>query len=202
MDDALTYILNKYGVSREMRSPIDLPTVGRDDLALLFAELGYRSGVEIGVESGEYTEVLAKANPKATIYCVDAWKAYRGYRDHVTQEKIDGFLLNTRRRLAPYNCNIIQGLSMDVVGEFADRSLDFAYIDGNHSLEFVINDLIQWAKKVRKGGCIAGHDMRKVKGNGQFHVVQAVNAYTDAYKVKPWFVCRKDRAPSFFWVKE
>jgi hypothetical protein len=202
MGKELEYVLEKYGVSAEMRSPIDLPEVGRDDLAALFAELGYRVGAEIGVESGAYSEVLAKANPQAKLYCVDAWSAYKGFRDHCSQEKIDGFYLAARARLLPYNCHLIRAFSMDAVGDFADNSLDFIYIDAAHDFEHVVNDLIQWAKKVRKGGCIAGHDFRKVKGNAPFHVVQAVNAYTDAYQIKPWFVCRKDRAASFFWIKQ
>jgi hypothetical protein len=195
--------LSKYGVSREMRSPIDLPDVGRDDLAALFAELGYRVGAEIGVESGAYSEVLAKANPQAMLYCVDAWKAYSGYRDHVSQDKVEGFYVNAQRRLAPYqNVSLMRGFSQDVVGDFADNSLDFCFIDGNHSLPYVINDIIEWARKVRRGGIVSGHDMRKVKGNAPFHVVQAVNAYVDAYKIRPWFIARKDHSPSFFWIKE
>jgi SAM-dependent methyltransferase len=202
MGKELEHVLSKYGVSREMRSPIDLPDVGRDDLAALFAELGYRVGAEIGVESGAYSEVLARANPQAMLYCIDAWKAYKGYRDHCSQEKIDGFYLAARERLSPYNCHLIRAFSMDAVGDFADNSLDFIYIDGNHSFEHVVNDLIQWAKKVRKGGIVSGHDFRRVKGSAQFHVVEAVTAYVSAYKIRPWFVARKDHSPSFFWIKE
>ena len=36
--------------------------------------------------------------------------------------------------------------------------LDFVFIDGEHSLQAVRDDLRWWAPKVRKGGVVAGHD--------------------------------------------
>jgi len=36
--------------------------------------------------------------------------------------------------------------------------LDFAYIDGNHSLKSVTADLGAWWPKVKSGGIICGHD--------------------------------------------
>src|ERR1044072_1077147 len=149
MVETLTYILNKYQVSAEMRSPIDLADVGRDDLANLFAELGFKVGAEIGVEQGLYSEVLAKANPAAKLFCIDAWCAYKNYRDHVSQDKIDGFYDASKARLASYNCTLLRAFSMDAVRDFADESLDYVYIDGNHKLDFVINDIIEWSKKVK-----------------------------------------------------
>ncbi len=40
----------------------------------------------------------------------------------------------------------------------ADRSLDGAYIDGNHAEPFVALDIRVWFPKVKKGGLIGGHD--------------------------------------------
>lgn len=41
---------------------------------------------------------------------------------------------------------------------FADASLDFVFIDANHSYEAVINDIRAWWPKIRPGGLLAGHD--------------------------------------------
>lgn len=41
---------------------------------------------------------------------------------------------------------------MDAVGEIEDGSLDFVFIDGNHSFEAVREDLMHWSRKVRPGG--------------------------------------------------
>jgi Methyltransferase domain len=41
---------------------------------------------------------------------------------------------------------------------FADGSIDFLYIDANHSYESVLRDLAAWYPKVKTGGLIAGDD--------------------------------------------
>jgi len=41
---------------------------------------------------------------------------------------------------------------------YKDKSLDFVFIDANHSYDSVINDLNAWFPKVKSGGHIAGHD--------------------------------------------
>jgi len=211
MSDALAYILEKYELPEDGR-PAVIPSAGRDDLARLFAELGFRSGAEIGVEVGLYSEVLCRENPQATIYGVDPWRAYRAYRNHVSQGKLNGFLAATKARMAPYeNYRIIRKFSMEAVEDFADGSLDFVYIDGNHTLPHIINDIIEWSKKVRIGGIVSGHDYRKSKRIvSQNHVVYAVHCYTESYRIKPWFLLGRkakiksevrDNNRSWMWVK-
>lgn len=210
--DTLAYILNKYNLNPDVRHmPIEIPNTGRDDLAVLFAELGFRVGAEIGVEQGLYSEVLCRANPDARLYAIDAWRAYRGYREHVSQRKLDDFYEATRERLAGYNCELVRKFSMDAVQDFEPESLDYVYIDANHSLRFVVEDITEWSTRVRRGGVVAGHDYRKTKAPvTMLHVVQAVHAYTDAWKVRPWFVLGRkekiegeirDHNRSWFWVK-
>lgn len=178
--------------------PLDLP-MNRAQLAEMFAELGFKSGAEIGVEQGEYSEVLARANPQATIYLVDPWKAYRGYRDHVTQSKLDGFYEATRARTMDYNCGIVRKFSLDAAKDFKDGSLDFVYIDANHSFDWVIQDIIHWSPKVRSQGLVCGHDYFV---GGQHHQVPiAVRAYAEAHGITPYFTCRGDHSPTWMWVK-
>lgn len=67
---------------------------------------------------------------------------------------------------------------MDVVKQFKDESLDFVYIDGNHSFQHVVNDLCEWEKKVKVGGIVAGHDYIKRIHNGYLmHVPMAVHGF-------------------------
>ena len=85
------------------------------------------------------------------------------------------------------------------------------YIDGNHTLPYVINDLIEWSKKVRVGGIVSGHDYRKSKRIiTQNHVVYAVHCYTESYRINPWFLLGRkaqmegevrDDNRSWMWVK-
>jgi hypothetical protein len=75
--------------------------------------------------------------------------------------------------------------------------IDFVYIDGNHSFKATIHDIVNWGKKVKRGGIIAGHDYdKKYKG-----VRNAVNAYVAAYEIKDWYLL-KGRYTTYFWVKD
>ena len=177
----------------------------------MFGELGYKLGAEIGVEQGQFSEVLCKSNPDLMLAAIDAWRAYRGYRDHTSQEKLDGFHEEARRRLEPYSCHIYREFSMDALKRFPDGSLDFVYIDANHELPFVMFDIIEWSKKVRVGGIVAGHDYyQSTRLDSKMHVVYAVNAYVQAYRIRPWFVLGEKNAPagsirdkerSWLWVR-
>jgi len=208
--NTLDFICNHYNLDPTARTPVEIPNAGRDDLARLFGQLGFTRGAEIGIEQGVYSEVLCRANPGVKLYCVDAWQAYKGYRDHVSQEKLEGFYETTQQRLAPYAVEFIRAFSMDAVKQFEDRSLDFVYIDANHELPFVMFDLIEWSKKVRPGGIVAGHDYyQSTRQDTKNHVVYAVDAYVRSYRIKPWFLLGtkakvdgevREKSRSWFWV--
>lgn len=206
----LDYVVQKYSLDLDVRKmPIEIPNVGRAGLAKLFDELGYRAGVEIGVQQGLYTEVLCKENPQAKIYGIDPWEAYEGYQTYVSQEKRDVFYEEARERLGSYNCQLLKKFSMDALDDFEDGSLDFVFIDGNHDFLHVTQDIAGWSKKVRRGGIISGHDYIRRSPPTDTHVVRVVQAYTYSYRIKPWFVLGtmakesgviRDRSRSWMWV--
>ena len=209
---SLEYIIKKFDICDRAKSPIEIEEINRKGLPSLFNELGFKIGAEIGVETGEFSELLCQGIPGLQLSCVDSWKAYRKYRDFVHQEKLDEFYEKAKERLTPYGCTLIREYSLDAVKNFKKDSLDFVYIDSNHEFEFIINDIIQWSKIVRSGGIVAGHDYWESGGDLPYHVVMAVQAYVKAYKIKPWFLIGKrydkeegnkvwDRRRSFMWVK-
>lgn len=205
--DVINFIVTKYNLNSNGPLPIEIPNIGRDDLPELFIELGYTEGAEIGVQQGEYSEVLASAGLK--IHAVDPWRTFRGYREHVTQAKLDGFYAEARARLAPYDVTIHKKTSEAAALGFWDNVLDFVYIDGNHSFLHVTQDIAFWSRVVKPGGIIAGHDyIRRSQPTGT-HVVEVVNAYTRAMGIKPWFVLGRrqkidgeirDKSRSWMWV--
>jgi hypothetical protein len=211
MKPALEYILNKYNLKHTKKLPIEIPDTNRVTLAQLFSELEYKVGAEIGVEQGLYSKQLCESNPGLKLYCVDAWKAYSGYRDHVSQEKIDSFYEISKQRLVAYDAHLIRKFSVDASKDFEDNSLDFVYIDGNHEFSHVSADICAWVPKVKNGGIVAGHDyIRRKNKDYQMHVVDVVNAYTSAMQINHWFVLgSKDKKPgelrddarSWFFVK-
>ncbi len=210
--NALDLMRERWGVDTSKRSPIEVPNVSREnEFPILMRDAGFKIGVEVGVEQGLYSERLCQLIPGLKLYAVDCWQAHRGYRDHVSQEKLDGFFESTRKRVAQYDCQLIRKWSVEAAKRFDDRSLDFVYIDANHDLANVIKDLVAWAPKVRKGGIISGHDFKLRKNkNTMRHVVQAVRAWTECYNISPWFVLgrrakipgeSRDDSRSWMWVK-
>jgi len=183
----------------ETKEAIEEEPTTREELALYFAKLGLKVGAEIGVEKGKFTEVLCKAG--LNVYAIDAWTAYSGYREHVSQEELDGFLETTKKRLAPYDCNIIKALSIDAVKSFKDESLDWVYIDGNHSCQQIMNDLVNWSEKVRKGGIVSGHDFRNdgKQGLDSCQVKDVVELWCKSHNIK--LHTTKENNPSWYYIK-
>lgn len=173
----------------------DIP-LGRNELARLFRGVG----AEIGVERGVYSKTICTQSPGVTLYCVDPWLAYKGYRDHVSQEKLDGFYLETTARLHPYHCIIIAKTSEDALDDLPE--LDFVYIDANHDEAHVRHDIARWADKVKSGGIVAGHDYIRRKGQGHLYAVKdVVNEYVETFNVPELQVWRGDHSPSWMFIK-
>jgi len=207
----LEYILNKYDIEVGKEAEIDIPNVGRNDLAKLFAELGYTTGVEIGVKEGDYSEVLCQSNPELHLYSIDPWLLRADYTDGRGQGTFDNYEKVARDKLSKYDCEILKMKSSEAVDQFVDDSLDFVYIDGHHDFFNTTFDIFAWGKKVRSGGIISGHDFVPYKAKWRNAVFHVVNAWTDAHEINPWFVLGlkyapegtiRDRHRSWFWVKE
>jgi hypothetical protein len=170
------------------------------DLPAFWRECGYQVFAEIGVERAHYTKHLLKTMPDARVYAVDPWLAYGGYREHVTQEKLDGFYIETQARLAEFGdrARVVRANSVEAAVGIPPESLDVVYIDGNHTLPWVIADLHAWVPKVRPGGMVCGHDYGRRRVG---HVKEAVVAWTTAYDIKPWFLFTGDRSWTWGFVK-
>lgn len=213
--DSIKYIAEKFKLDLAEASPqrpVEIPQLDRDGLARLFGELGFKMGAEVGVEQGRFSEVLVRENPGLRLYCVDAWARYAGYRDHVDQVKLNGFYAATEKRLKGYDAVLVRSYSAEAAKQFKRDSLDFVYIDANHTLPYVIQDLHLWSQRVRPGGIVSGHDYNEhPEGRYQCHVVDAVCAWVNCYRIAPWFVAgppsvdsngkRLRRNRSWFWVK-
>jgi predicted O-methyltransferase YrrM len=202
--NALDLLLTRYGVDPAAVAPIPLRISRHRELLALWRELGYRTLAEIGTEAGRYAEEICKANPEAHLTCVDPWLAYDRYADHVSQDRLDHFYEVAQHRLEKYNTTLIRETSLEAVHRFKSGHFDAVFIDGNHHFDFVVQDIIAWAPKVRRGGMVAGHDY-KPEGSERtpipFGVIEAVNAYTAAHKIKPFFITTRDRCPTWFWIK-
>ena len=206
-------------ISASRGNRVEIPDCNRGDLPQFFMDIGLTTGVEVGVYKADYTVRLCQAG--LTIFGVDPWEAYPEYYIEDTgewetpQARLDAFYEISKKAIEPYpNCTLIRKKSMDAVKDFADNSIDFVYIDGHHALPFVILDLWEWSKKVKKGGIIAGHDYSQTpKGPRDpcaLHVRYAVDAFIRTMYIPKWYLLgsqekvsgeKRDRFRSYMWFK-
>jgi len=163
-------------------------------LAAMARDMEVRAGVEIGTFLGNWASLWCRQNPQLHLTCIDPYASYGGRRSATTQEKCYQTALRT---LEPYNATIVRKASLEAVDSFEDESLDFVSIDGDHFFDAVMQDLICWRRKVRKGGLIAVHDYTVLQG---CHVMRAVDAYTHCHNISPWYVTA-DYTPTAFWER-
>lgn len=206
--EVIEFINRRMGVDPASRSPIGLRISRHKELIDLWRMLGYTRGAEIGTEAGRYAEEICRGVPGVKLYCVDPYQAYDRYADHVSQSRLENFYTVAQSRLLHQNkfdVEFIRAPSLDAVKQFEPAGLDFVFIDGNHHFDFVVQDIIAWAPIVKPGGIVAGHDY-KAEGSETtpipFGVIEAVNAYTTAHKISPWYVVKGDKCPSWFWVAQ
>ena len=211
--DITENIRKRFNVTSNMKH-IQIRGYGRNDLATFFGELGFTTGAEIGTEAGKYARVLCGI-PGLHLTCVDPWELYdenRGYKEGYTQEMHNRNYEDAKELLKGFNVDFRKQYAHDAVSIFPDESLDFVYIDGNHRLEYVVQDLTDWTPKVKKGGIVAGHDFIKQVNQRYSHVPYALEAYLQSYGGYPIYVLdqkdkvrtdddRYDRIRSWFFVR-
>ncbi len=86
---------------------------------------------------------------------------------------------------------------MEAVADFADNSLDFVYIDGNHDFRYIAEDISEWTNKVKKGGIVSGHDYffnKSGTGEEQRQVAYVLNAYIKAFTIANFYLLGRTQA--------
>lgn len=182
-------LLDKWYEQSQQIAPVRIRGLDRKRLVQHYGEAGLTKGAEIGVDRGRFSEYMFKVIPDLELLCVDPWRwKLRGASRYKS----------TVERLKEKQATIIRKTSLEASLEIPDGSLDFVYIDGDHTFDFVMTDLIVWGQKVREGGIISGHDYYRFRRAG---VIPAVDIYTKQHNVTRWFLT-DERTPSFFWIKE
>jgi predicted O-methyltransferase YrrM len=132
---------------------------------------GVTAGAEIGVFKGQLSAILLRRLPSLKLYMVDSWapteaqpQAYKACDDFHAglsgekQERCFRDALETVRFAIPHRALVMRMDSLKAAARIPDASLDFVFIDGDHSAEGCAADLKAWAPKVKRGGLLCGHD--------------------------------------------
>lgn len=147
------------------KSQVQVPANWRREqwIVSMVKENGWTNGAELGVWQGRtFLHVLANC-PQVTLVGVDLWEPQpgnEGPEDYVEWPHEQNYqrVVNGAKRFG--NRAIIHKMTTTEAAELVeDNSLDFIFIDADHSTEAVRNDIITWSPKIKDTGTIIGHDI-------------------------------------------
>ena len=120
------------------------------------------TGVEVGVFRGDYSRHLLKTWAGVHLVGVDPYIRYPEsvYKDGCNVEDMEEMRDAVIAEFgAEKRYRLVLKPSLEAVEQFANESLDFVYLDSNHSYESGSADLAAWWPKVRVEGIMGGHDL-------------------------------------------
>lgn len=124
---------------------------------------GWRRGAELGVWKGRTFLFLLDECPTLTLIGVDLWEPqpdnpgpenYADWQHAEFERKVRAEAKRFGDRAV-----IIKDLTVNAAEQVEDESLDFIFIDADHSEEAVRADITAWSPKVKPEGWIFGHDI-------------------------------------------
>lgn len=165
---------------------------------------------EVGVQDGNHFKNILTDNVKKA-YAIDCWFASDKLSENdsdLTQNQLDEQYSRVCERFkSDSRVEIIRDFSKNASDRLENESLDFVYIDADHTYEAVKSDLECWYPKLKKGGILSGHDYIEVTHFVKnipipFDVVKAVAEFMKQNNIdKENIHITNENYASFFIVK-
>ena len=124
-------------------------------------------GVEVGSLHGRSSFVISQAISNGKLFCIDNWAGNSTYNHNLydvdnpkgfppdgTFNTLEFFLENTK---LCSNIEAIKGNSPSIVANW-ETKIDFVFLDCAHINPSDIINIIFWLPKIKKNGCLVGHD--------------------------------------------
>ena len=144
-------------------------------------ETGAATIAEIGVYRGDFAaRLLAECADISVYFMIDPWRHLADWNKpaNASDETFESYFQETMQKTTEWADKrvVLRGKTTDVIDEIPDGALDFAYVDGDHTLRGITIDLVNVFPKIRAGGWIGGDDFSR-------SIWQHVEAY------EPTLVC-------------
>lgn len=108
---------------------------------------------ELGVDEGNFSELIQKINKPKILHLVDVWNSRR-----YDTNKFEYVGNRFASEINEGKIIIHRKLSTIAVDDFPDGYFDWIYIDTDHTYKTTKEELETYASKIKDGGFIAGHD--------------------------------------------
>tara|TARA_X000001036_G_scaffold405699_1_gene413864 strand:+ start:39 stop:797 length:759 start_codon:yes stop_codon:yes gene_type:complete len=144
-------------------------------------DLRHLTGVEVGVLEGKNALSIYNNLNIRKLYLVDPWKEWKeqdlaGNQIILHDQKEHDLNYQQVKNLfsEKKNVEILRMTSLEASKLIENSSLDFVYLDGDHSYNSVMSDLNYWYPKLKEFGVMCGDDFGHISGRG---VIKAVNQF-------------------------
>ena len=134
--------------------------------AEMIALNGFRVVAEIGVWRGQFARhLLRHCEGIRRYYMIDAWRKLPNWNKPYNVEQAEFDAVHEEAMAATAFAGekrvVLRGTTLEVIDGIEDGSVDFVYVDGDHTLRGVAIDLMKAWEKVREGGVVAGDDFHE-----------------------------------------
>lgn len=152
-------------------------------------------GVEVGVSTGGHSEKILQLTNVTMLYSVDPYIPNPAGFAEDSMECMDVLYTWVKMRLSRFTnrSTVVRAFSTDAALQFERHSIDFIFIDGDHSYQAVKADLNSWYDKVRPGGVIGGDDYATIWPG----VPQAVKEFFGTLQLP---IHQDTEQPRIWWV--
>lgn len=141
--------------------------------------------LEIGVATGDSTELFATYNPDIEITVLDPW-SWASPETGLTPEGTYQFFME---RTKNYNITVIRDRSFTVADTFKSNQFDAVYIDADHSYDAVKQDIGLYRDKAP---WIGGHDYALPRFGGCIRAVdefaESIDRKVQTFKDTSWLI--------------
>ncbi len=135
---------------------------------------------EVGVAEGFFSQIILNSLTPSKIYLIDLYQHSSPHNEYLPKNH---FSYITEKFKNNSRVSIMKGNSWDVLNTLGPDSLDYLYIDGDHSYESVKKDIEAAYRVVKSGGVIQFNDYTTYSPieSMRYGVLHAVNEFIQRY---------------------
>ena len=172
-------LLTQFIKDRNMKLTVEIGVYGgRSLLPQALAHKLYTGGIAIGIDPWTVQDAIQNFPDELSKNALN---------DSVRETDFGALLQGVYKAIDELDvrahCELLRMKSSEAIGSFLDNSIDLLHIDGNHSLDSVMEDVKLYIPKVKKGGLIWFDDeswatvMKAIEYAGKFCSSISQNGY-------------------------